>query len=159
MAQHPVKNTWKFISCEHGIAESAKLKRGEIWEGEWHGACLGREGGGVHKLGGGGSQELSGLIPGASCAQLSAVLLGLRGESHAPQCGRVVITVEEVNAIQERVNKFLFKILNNKFSTIKYKLTCDSFSFLGTKNIPLYQNVALEAPTLNPDIFSDSTNI
>ena len=29
MAQHPVKNTWKFISCEHGIAESAKLKRGE----------------------------------------------------------------------------------------------------------------------------------
>ena len=45
VAQHPVKNTWKFISCEHGIAESAKLKRGEIREGEWHGACLGREGG------------------------------------------------------------------------------------------------------------------
>ena len=74
------------------------------------GCGSGRFGGGAgkesHKLGGGGYGGLSGLIPSASRVQLSAVVLGLRRESHAPQCGRLVIAVEEVDIILEGVDKF-----------------------------------------------------
>ena len=47
--------------------------------------------------------------------QLSAVVLGLRRESHAPQCGRLVIAVEEEDIIQEGVDESPTKLNTNIF--------------------------------------------